>query len=208
MHIRAGYNQVLIKPLQDNSVIKMGGGEIFIDSSFQKEKHTVTCGEIVSIPEQIDDSLRTEIVVKVGDMAFFHYLSTFNAIREERYYTDNGQVYYAVNYESLYCVKRGEEVICLNGYTLVRPIKKHGADTIGAVYIPEARMKEEVASRGVVAYAGTPLKGQKQLCNIGDEIVFRKSSSVKIQAPFHDSFGEELYRMKNGSILAIITTQN
>lgn len=205
MKVKAGYGNVLIRPLQDTSIVKVLGNEVYIDTSFQKEKHTITCGEIVSVPTQIDESLRTDIETKVGDIAFFHYLSVFNAIRDDKYFIENEQICYPVNYESLYCAKRTGQVICLNGYIFVKPMAKYEHDKIGDVFLPDSMMKQEMASRGVVSYTGTPLKGDKVLCNSGEEIIFRKSSSVKMQYHLHNTFGEELYRMKNDSVLAIIT---
>lgn len=205
MRVKAGFGKVLIKPLDDTSIIKVDGHELYIDTSFQKEKHTITYGEIVSVTDQIDDELRTEIEAKVGDIVYSHYLAIFNAIRDDKYYVEDGQFYYPVNYESLYCVKRANETICLNGYILVKPIKKYEEEKIGSVFLPDSMLQQEKASRGIVVSVGNPPRGRGSApCESGQEIIFRKSSSVKIQHPMHNTFGEEVYRMKADSVLAII----
>lgn len=204
MKVKAGYGKVIVKPLEDTSIVKVGDNEFYIDTSYQKEKHTITCGEVVSVTHQIDESLKTCIEVQVGDIVFMHYLSLFNAIRDDKYYVDNEQVYYPVNYESLYCLKRNNETICLNGYILVKPINKYEEEKIGDVFLPDSCIRQERASRGIVSYIGNPLKGEVNSCMIGEEIIFRKSSSVRMQYHLHNTFGEEVYRMKSDSILATV----
>ena len=205
MNIQAGYGKVIIRIIGKNDVIKTGENSLYIDTTFRKEQHAITCGEVVSVSDQIDESIRTNIEVRVGDIVFFHYLSILNCIRDDKYFMYEEEVYYPVNYESLYCAKRGEQVISLNGYILVRPILKNTEEVVNGVYLPESMMKQERASTGIVAHVGTPLIGAHSLCKHGDEIIFRKSSSVPFQHELHNSFGEKLYRMKNDSILAIVS---
>ncbi len=202
--VKAGYGKVLVKPVGDTSMVIVHGKEVYIDTSFQPEKHTITCGEVVSVSDRIDDSLQTDIEVKVGDIVFCHYLSLFNAIRDDKYIVMDGNIHYPINYGSLYCAKRNGEVICLNGYILVKPIKRYNEEKIGNVYLPDSMLKQETASRGIVSYIGNPLRGETNYCKVGEEVIFRKSSSVKMQYHLHSTFGEEVYRMKSDSILATI----
>jgi co-chaperonin GroES (HSP10) len=208
MQARATYNKVLVTPLQDNSIIKLSGVDVFLDTTFQKEKHAITCGRVVSIPTQIDDNLKTDIEVQVGDVVFFHYLSVINSLKDDRYFIDGESVIYPVLYESLYCLMRNDSVIPLNGYILVAPISKHKEEKIGNIFLPESMLKEEVISKGIVRYIGKPLKGERQLCNAGDMVAFRKSSAVPIQYTLHDSVGEKLFRMKNDSIMGVISQKS
>jgi co-chaperonin GroES (HSP10) len=210
MQARATYNKVLVTPLQDNSIIKLSGVDVYLDTTFQKEKHAITCGRVVSVPTQIDDTLNTDIEIKVGDVVFFHYLSVINALKDDRYFIEmsSKEIIYPVLYESLYCARRDNAIIPLNGYILVAPILKHKEEKIGNIFLPETMLKQEVVSRGVVAYHGKPRRNEKQLCGVGDTVLFRKSSAVPIQYDLHDSVGEKLYRMKSDSIMGIISQKN
>ena len=211
--VKAGYGTILVKPLKENNYVKVGDSKVYIDTTFQKEKHAVTCGEVVSVCDVLPEELRTDIEVKVGDIVYFHYLCTLNAVRDNKYLVCKGTPYYSVPYESLYVAKRESQVIlgkntqivCLNGFVLVKPQMKYASNKIGKVLLPDSMMKEEKISRGEVAFIGTPLKGDKALVKRGDSIIFRKSSSVPLQYGLHASFDgdSKYYRMKNESILAV-----
>jgi len=203
--VRSGYGNVIIKPLKDNNHVKVGGTSIFLDTSFQKEKHAITCGEVVSVTSQIDESLHTDIEVQIGDIVFFHYLCVINAIRDDKYFIRDRQPYYPVNYESLYVAKRGDKVICLNGFMLVSPIMKYEDQKIGNVWVPDSMLKEEALCRGMIAFMGNPLKGQKQLASVGDAVLFRKYNQVPLQYGLHASFDgdRKYYRMRMDNIMGV-----
>jgi len=203
--IRSGVNKVLIKPLKENDFIVKDGVVFYLDKSYQKEKHAITFGEIVANPPILEGHLKTTIETKVGDIVYFHYLAVINAIENKKFVETESGIIYSVSYDSLYCCKRGEEIICLNGYTLVKPKMVHEKDRIGNVFLPDSMMKKEHLGRGYVAYTGNPLKGEKRLVNPGDEILYRKSSNVPIQYDLHASLegDNKFFRMKNDSILAI-----
>jgi len=219
--VKAGRGTVLITPLKENDYVFVGGAKVYVDTSFHKEKHSITCGRVISVCDQIDDSLRTTIEVQPGDVVFFHYLSVMNAIRDKKFLECDGRKYYSVPYESLYVAKRTiqcwyppfvsgalsrleERIICLNGFILVTPKQEHTEDNIDGILLPECMLSKEQVSRGVVAYTGIPLSGEPEVVKPGDEIIFRKSSSVPLQYDLHASFDgtNKFYRMKRESVLA------
>lgn len=188
--ILSGVNKVLIKPLKENDFIVKDGVVFYVNTSYQKEKHAITCGVVVSNP------LNTGAETKEGDIVFFHYLSTLNAIKDKKFIQTEDGILYSVNYESLYCAKHGEKIICLNGFTLVKPLMVYKEDKIGEVYLPESMMQKEITGRGVVAHTSSKLVKE------GDEILYRKTSNVPIEYPLHQQM-ERYFRMKDTSILAI-----
>jgi len=226
--VKAGRGTVLITPLKENDYVFVGGAKVYVDTSFHKERHSITCGRVISVCDQIDESLRTTIEVQPGDVVFFHYLSVMNAIRDKKLLECDGRKYYSVPYESLYVAKRTinlthgtlsekrfeiykegaleqmEIIVCLNGFLLVTPKKEHIEDNIGGILLPECMLSKEQVSRGVVAYVGSPLSGEPEVVRRGDEIIFRKSSSVALQYDLHASFDgtNKFYRMKRESVLA------
>lgn len=204
--IRAGVNKVLVKPLKENDFIIKDGVVFYINTSYSKEKHAITCGVVVSNPAALDSDLKTDIETQEGDIVFFHYLATINAIKEKKYFQEGDSTIYSVNYASLYCAKRNDQIICLNGYVLVRPKMVYAQDKIGGVYLPESMLRQEWKGRGMVAYVGNPLKGEKKLVDQGDEILYRKTSNVPMQYDLHASLegDNKFFRMKNDSIMAII----
>ena len=194
--ILSGVNKVLIKPLKENDFIVKDGVVFYVNTSYQKEKHAISCGTIISNPL----NKGSEIETREGDIVFFHYLSTLNAIKDKKFIQTDDGILYSVNYESLYCAKRGEEVICLNGFTLVKPLMVHKEDKIGDVYLPESMMQKEITGRGVVAHTGS------RLVSKGDEILYRKTSNVPIEYPLHQQM-DRYFRMKDSSILAIAQSE-
>ena len=189
--VKTGHGKILVRPLKENTSIVIGGHTFFINTTYRPEAHSVSAGEVIS-------SYHPEI--QCGDVAVFHYLSTLNAIRDKRYLTKGKEIYYSVAEESVYMVRRGQAIIPVNGYMLVSPLKQYELDKIGKIYLPENFSKKEKASRGIVKYLGSGA----HLANVGDEIIFRKTSSVPIQYELHQILPEKLFRMKSDSVLAIV----
>ncbi len=205
--VKAGHGTILVKPLKANNYANIGDSKIYVDTSYQKEKHSISYGEVISVCDTIPDSLRTTIEVHPGDIVFFHYLCVMNAIRDKKFLESQGQVYYSIPYESLYVSKRNpqssDQIICLNGFMLVTPTMEHSQDKIGKIFLPECMMAQEQVSRGRVAFIGSPLDGDKEVINPGVNVIFRKSSAVPLEYGLHQSLERKYYRMKRDSILAV-----
>jgi len=208
--VRTSIGQVLIKPGPENDHVVIGEEnhqlKVWLDSSYDPLKFSVTFGEVVCVPPRIDDVLETTIEIEKGDTVFFHYLSCANAIRDKKYIIHNNQFYYIVNYSALFCAKRNDQVITLNGHILVEPIDDSLNDkTDWGFIIPENIRKKNHCNLGRVVYAGNPLLGQKKTCNEGDLVFFRTFSNTPLQYELFSNFKEKntYYRMKYENIYGI-----
>lgn len=204
--VKAGRGTILITPLKENDYVLMDGTKIYVDTSFNKEKHSITSGIAVSVCDVIDDSLRTTIEVIPGDIVLFHYLAVMNAVRDQKFFECDGRKYYSIPYDSLYVVKREDQIICLNGFILVTPKMEHSQDKIGQIFLPDSMISKEQVSRGTVAFLGNPLAGEQEVVEPGDEIIFRKSSNVPLEYELHQALKKKYFRMKRDSILATSRT--
>lgn len=231
--VRTTVNQILIKPGPMNDFIRVGDNQkIFIDTTFEPEKHAVTWGTVVAVPPYLSPELETDMELQVGDQVFFHYLCIKNAMIDYKYLIHQGQTYFLVNYGSTFCAKRKDvdvvshdgwlkvnsgtpsndnppcSVIMLNGYLLVQPIddsmpQKHASGFL----IPDKIRKKNHANEGILKYVGSPLKNcpDKKIIKAGDHVVFKSHSNVPLQYDLHASFegASTLYRMKREHILGV-----
>lgn len=201
-------NHIIIKAGPENRYLKLTDDfQIQIDTSYEPEKHSVTWGEVVCVPASIDSDLQTTMEVKVGDKIYFHYLCIMNGIQQKKFIVCKGELYFIVKYESMYCCKRGEEVVPINGWMLVEPIDDSLPEkTNWGFYIPDNTRKKENKNQGIVRYMGNPLLGEKNLVSEGDRIFFVNAANVPMQYDMHASFegNKKYFRMKNQHILGVI----
>lgn len=201
-------NHVLIKPGPENDHIKIssdsGDIKVYVDSSYEPEKHSITYGEVIAVPPYVDEELCTEQELKVGDTIFFHYLCCMNAIRDQRFLIYDGQVYYIVNYGSIFCAKRDGVAIPVNGHILVSPLEKPISNPFG-LSMPRLMGGKKDGNLGVVIATGVPLKGEEANCKVGDTVFFRNHANTPLQYSLFSSFDGDniVYRMKYENIYGI-----
>lgn len=126
MNIRPLNNNVLLKVKQTNSKIKLEGGQIiYIDTSYQKEKHSEVVCEVVSTPEKLiygftndfaegrpvhkanSMDWKTQMELRAGDTVIIHYMSYQTAFGDDkRTFLLDGEEYFFCPYEKIYLAKR------------------------------------------------------------------------------------------------------
>ena len=113
-------NQVLIEITNFNDRIKLkGGGEIYLETTFEQFKNSPTEGTVVSVPTELKASkspgymvYETTMDIMVGDIVIFNYLCYHNAAIGENGVTDgklmeiDDRVYLFVSYSSIFLAKR------------------------------------------------------------------------------------------------------
>ena len=87
-------NYILIRLDRDNDFIKLeNGSTLYIDTSFEPEKHATVIGEVFGIPKKLTYTgkpnigmpWKTPLQIKIGDKVIVHYLAIVNAFRKEAY---------------------------------------------------------------------------------------------------------------------------
>lgn len=173
-------NHILVKPLSGNSEVN----GYYIDTSYKPEFHTPVANEVIGVPKKLSFDLNpqhpyamdweTELEVQVGDVAYFRKLAVMKAQRMGEYLL--------IPYSQCYCVKRGEQIIPINGYTLIEPVfeqQKLKSEVLVLDCVAEyaeivakdissqasfrndlkpAPKMQELKSQGIVRYIGKPNK--------------------------------------------------
>lgn len=201
-------NYVLIRPDTDHYeyITLESGLKWWLDTSFEKEKHSCTSGTILNLPETLryPKGYDPTIEALVDDEVIFNYNDMPNAkkdgsLREEGLF---------LKYDFLYAVKRGEEVIPLNGWIIVEPCIDRIESTL--IFIPEEVTAKLSEVRGKIRYAGLPIEdGIDYDLNVGDEIIFASHSSLPLQYEMHQIIdpGKQLYRMRYEDVLAKVIAE-
>lgn len=223
-------NKVLIKPKggNDEVIIEGYGGKkisLFIDTSFETEKHAPTIGEVVKIPNRLvfdrKSTMRTtefdvDMELKVGDMAIYHYLAPENCIMRKEYVVVDKQIYFIVNYDQIFCAKRGDEVVMVNGYILVEPVVEDVFKS-SLLITPDTLKDKNSPVEGIVRYIGTPVRNylyEKDIQEnadepkVGDTIMFTQDSDIPLQYDLHASLDgkKKFFRMQRKDIFGIVET--
>ena len=170
-------------------------------------------GTIVKQPERLffhpksmlSLSWECDIETLVGDVVWSHPLNVKNCdeIMVE------GQLYQVWNYEDLFCAKRGDEVIALNGNLILEPIYKPKTSEFDVS--PPELDKE----RAIVRFIGTPNKRYQakglhdiQGVEVGDTVLIDKNTYIIWLERFSHNAnfdnGNMYYAIQGRHILAVI----
>lgn len=127
MNIKPLNNFVVLKIKQDPSKIQFKGGQqLFIDTSYAKEKHSAVICEVVKTPDNLvfgysneknkhggyipkPNSMdwETDIEVRPGDEVIIHYMGYVTAFGDEpKYFEYEGEEYFFCPYNYIYLAKR------------------------------------------------------------------------------------------------------
>jgi hypothetical protein len=157
-------------------------------------------GTVVRCPDKlyfnVDDpysmSWLTDMMLKEGDEVWFNFIASTHS----NGFTIDGEMYLFIPYADCFVAKRGEDVVCLNGYILLSEIKKEDKSFL---YLAETEGVDQ--RRGKVRYVGEPNK-QYRLDSLSDDIEIAEGDIVQIRSgftPYHlerqkyfADFGDEL----------------
>jgi co-chaperonin GroES (HSP10) len=127
MQVKPLNNFVLLKVKSNNSNIRLEGGQIiYLDTSYQKEKHSNVVCQVVQVPDRLvyglsseedkygrlmpkENSMdwKTEQELIVGDEVIIHYMGYVNAFGDDkRAFTLDGEEYFFCPYDFIYLAKR------------------------------------------------------------------------------------------------------
>jgi co-chaperonin GroES (HSP10) len=211
-------NRVLVLPNPENDHINIGGERMFLDTSFEKEKHAISSGTVVKTaplyyshkdPESLDYDVEMEL--REGDTVIFHFNALARAQKNGYTIYIGGTKYYSLPYGSLFVARRDGDIIPLNGYVFVSPVKEE-------VVMPEGLIAPDMVkdlvsmTKGVVAHKGCLVNdyrmydgyGDVEEVEIGDIVCFRKTEAVLVEYDMHSDL-PPLYRIHRKNILAVIS---
>ena len=163
----------------------------------------------------------TDMETRLGDKVIIYYLSIVNALKPQnkRYLLEGDDRYVFVEYQYLYAIVRGDDIIPLNGYCLIEPCEnpeitrtKERMKAIGLEYTEgEKRLTNEVTF-GIVKYLGKPNREYVDETHsdrgvdvaVGDTVVIRKTADIPLQYELHAKVdgGKKYLRVQRRNLLA------
>jgi len=225
-------NLVLLKLDPENDSVKLKNGtELYIDTSFDKEKHCTVTGEVYGLPSHLSYSGEgnkgmpwlTTMDLKFGDHVIIYYMSVINALAKEskRYILEGKDRYIFTEYQNVFAVYGEGFVKPLNGYCLIEPCddpfiteKRKRLEALGMELVTLKNKSNVNVSFGVVRYVSAPNREYVDEFNtddgvdikIGDTVVLRRITDIPLQYELHQKVnkGKGLLRVQRRFILAKI----
>jgi hypothetical protein len=212
IQLPSGANMVLIHiPHQNKDTTTKSGILVVGDQDFKPAQHAERWGYVYRIPDKLvfdgDDPYssqwETTIECEVGDKVWFDYHSAMYAYTMEC----EGEWYKIMSYTSLYVVLRGDKIIPLNGYMMLKR------------YIPPKKSElslDEKADEdyGIVYKAGRPntnylldVWNDDVEINEGDHVLFEAGTSCfPLEHSMHQEFVEgDLVLQHRKRVLAVVS---
>jgi len=225
-------NYVMIKLDPENDSIKLKNGtELYVDTSYDKEKHCTVTGTIYGLPSHLSYSGEgnkgmpwlTTMDLKYGDHVIIYYMSVINALAKEskRYILEGKDRYIFTEYQNVFAVYGDGFVKPLNGYCLIEPCedpfiaeKKKRMEALGLELVTFNNKSNVNVSFGVVRYLSAPNREYVDEFNtddgvdveVGDTVVLRRITDIPLQYELHQKVnsGKGLVRVQRRFILAKI----
>ena len=192
-------NYLLIKPHLNTDEIKLGKIDLRIDTSFEREKHAPTYGEVVAVPNKLifkqknppsvgkptphftmlapdmypeSVSYDVDMEVEVGDTIYFHYLTKQDCESNSRVIKDDeGNTLYLVKYDNCFVVKRKDNIIPINGYVIAERISFK--EKFSNLELPEWLKNKESVKYARIKYVGKHVRGYRgehDICELNIDV--------------------------------------
>lgn len=209
-----------------NDFVKMKSGmELYVDTSYEPEKHVVRVGTVIKAPKYIIDSnspWKTTIEIKEGDRVVMYFLAVQNCMSKERkHYWVEGirKVFISIKYQNIYAVIGDGFIKPVNGYLLVEPvedpdwIRMQKLMALKNMELADLRTNSNVnVTYGIIKYMGEPNLGYNEDYKsdehynlaIGDTVVMKRIRDIPAEYEYHAKMdgGGNLYRVQRHDILA------
>ncbi len=225
-------NLVMIKLDPENTSIKLRNGfELYVDNTFDPEKHITVAGEVYGLPSCLEYTghankgmpWKTPMELKFGDKVIVYYLAVVNALKKDslKYILEGNDRFVFIKYQSIFTVVREGKIIPINGYVLIEPCpnpmieaQKERMRKIGLELVKLNETTKDQVSYGIVRYAGTPNEAytdqgqtdEEVNIEVGDTVVIKRTADIPVQYELHQKIndGKKLWRVQRRSILAKI----
>ncbi len=203
------------------SIALKNGKELYIDNTFEPEKHSVNYGKVLLLPDRLHYSgiagdngameYDIDIEIQVGDIAYFHYLESGKIPKEGRVVDHDGKRCAMVRYDRIFCVRRGNDIIMTNGWVLIEPVKETKIIS-DVIIVPDSIQAKFKAKEGIVAYCGTPVKayafrptmgGDTDEIKPGDHILYSDFSNIPLEYGLHETMPKKYFRMQRKDIIGV-----
>lgn len=234
-------NYLLVRPLFNQRPLNHDNMEYYVNTEFTPGKFAQTTCEIVKVCKELtpfrDKSGTTHeggvqwivpITVQPGDIALCYFFPIVNALEgtheRERNYTNgrrfdvDGDIYIFLKYDEIFCAKRGEEIITVNGFNIAKRLP--GKYNQGGIEIP---MSMDVMSDNYaqIVYPALPvleyveenfagIQVSEGLKPIESGSIIKCNPKMVIETEYDmktDFFGEVYFRIQQKDIFTVVSEQ-
>ena len=231
-NIRILNNYVLVKLDKENTSIKLKNGfELYVDDTFEPEKHATITGTVAKMPDRIHYHgvpnrgmpWKVNIELSVGDKVVFYYLSVINALKNDtqRYILHGDDRFVFIPYDKIYAVYGDGFVRPINGYVLVEPVTdpfierlKERMKAIGMEAVIFQKKNNTHVTFAKVRYIGRPIieyvddnhSDEGVDISVGDIVVLRRTYDIPLEYELHSKIDKpsKLIKVQRRNILAKI----
>jgi co-chaperonin GroES (HSP10) len=188
-----------------DDTVQYGNLKLHIDPEFNPTHYARIYGRVIAVPEgkaYNDEGVEIEKDVQVGDIIYFHYLTTSD---ETNCIYGN---YYKVPYYWIFCVVRSGNILPVGGWTLCEMLVE---EDFNHVEVEGQRIEAITSASGLViglnkkpstkfarlSHIGKPVVGQDELkISTGSSVILNKNSNFK-----NTIEGKEYYTVRQTDIL-------
>ena len=188
-----------------DDTVQYGNLKLHIDPEFNPTQYARIYGRVIAVPEgkaYNEESFEIEKEVQVGDLIYFHYLTTSD---ETNCIYGN---YYKVPYYWIFCVVRSGNILPIGSWTLCETVVEEDFNT---VEVGGQKIEAITSASGLViginkkpstkfarlSHIGRPLVGTDELkIGKGALVILNKNSNFK-----NTIEGKEYYTVRQGDIL-------
>lgn len=120
------YNRIIVNVGKEYSdeVISSSGIKFYQDTSYRPEWHVAISGIVFSPPKKVTTEIENysniKNILKKGDKIYFKY----HQIDEDNVVFVDKVKHYLIDYEGVFCVIRGGNIIMISDWNLIEPCKK------------------------------------------------------------------------------------
>lgn len=216
-------NRVLVKINSTKDVVDAGNGfKLKIDKQFSEEKHAPTTGIVHNVCKGlIEDKMpwHTTNILQPDDFVVFTYeaaIYCLDPFKGRHIHDELGNQYLMIDYEDILSVRRGDEIIGINGFLLVEPVTEEAISLLKLPIHKSAKYGRiaVLAERNECYYAAgvkrTDVYDFHEPLNIGDIVVFSHFSDIPLEYEVHRSLNgsKEYFRMQRRDILDVVNVEN
>ena len=188
-----------------DDTVQYGNLKLHIDPEFNPTQYARIYGRVIAVPEgkaYNEESAEIEKEVQIGDIIYFHYLTTSD---ETNCIYGN---YYKVPYYWIFCVVRSGNILPIGSWTLCETVVEEDFNT---VEVGGQKIEAITSASGLViginkkpstkfarlSHIGRPLVGTDELkIGKGALVILNKNSNFK-----NTIEGKEYYTVRQGDIL-------
>ena len=222
-------NNVMVKLDPSNDMVETESGfKLYIDTSYEPEKHIVRLGTVIKAPKRLynrdfmgEVPWVTHPQIQDGDRVIMYFLAVQNCLSKEqkKFIREGDDFYIFIRYHNIYAVIRDDKIIPINGYVLVEPVedpakvrRKELAAKLDLILPEPKELSKTDCTYGKIAYIGEPnarynhpqRSDEHYNLNVGDTIIMKRIRDIPLEYELHAKLdgGRKMYRMQRHDILA------